>query len=83
MIIGPLLEKRKYKIRPNKKMPVLRVTRPYLNLLVKPRSFFRFSGKNRIYIFFKKKKIKKIVCLPYLKFPEPSLETHLYFYLAS
>ena len=33
--------------RPNKKLPVFRVTRPYLNLLVKPRIFFRFS---RIYI---------------------------------
>ena len=34
-------------IRPNKKRPVFKVTRPYLNLLVKPR-FFRFSGKNII-----------------------------------
>ena len=32
-------------IRPNKKISVFRVTRPYLNLLVKPRTFFRFSGK--------------------------------------
>ena len=31
--------------RPNKKISVFRVTRPYLNLLVKPRIFFRFSGK--------------------------------------
>ena len=35
-------------IRPNKKIPVFRVTQPYLNLLVKPKSFFRFSGKNII-----------------------------------
>ena len=40
------------KIRPNKKIPVLRVTRPYLNLLVKPRIFFRFSGKKKkLYAF--------------------------------
>ena len=31
-----------------KKTPVFRVTQPYLNLLVKPRNFFRFSGKNII-----------------------------------
>ena len=31
-----------------KKIPAFRVTRPYLNLLVKPRIFFRFSGKNMI-----------------------------------
>ena len=35
-------------LRPNKKIPVFRVTPPYLNSLVKPRIFFRFSGKNRI-----------------------------------
>ena len=34
--------------RPNKEIPVFRETRPYLNLLVKPRIFFRFSGKNII-----------------------------------
>ena len=34
---------------PNKEIPVFRVVRPYLNLLVKPRIFFfRFSGKNII-----------------------------------
>ena len=27
------------------KLPVFRVTRPYLNLLVKSRIFFRFTGK--------------------------------------
>ena len=34
------------KVRPNKKISVFnRVTRPYLNLLVKARFFLRFSGK--------------------------------------
>ena len=32
-------------VRPNKEIPVFRVTRPYLNLLVKPRIFFRYPGK--------------------------------------
>ena len=31
----------RYPLRPNKKIPVFRVTRPYLNLLVKPRIFFQ------------------------------------------
>ena len=31
-------------LRPNKKIPVFRVTGPYLNLMVKPRICFRFSG---------------------------------------
>ena len=35
-------------VRPNKKFPVFRVTRPYLNLLVIHSFFFRFSGKNII-----------------------------------
>ena len=40
------------KVRPNKKkMPVFKVTRPYLNLLVKPRFFFRFAGKKKFYAF--------------------------------
>ena len=34
------------KVRPNKKKTVFRVTQPILNLLVKPRIFFMFSGKN-------------------------------------
>ena len=38
-------------IRPSKKVPVFRLTRPYLNLLMKPRFFFSFFGK---YIFRKK-----------------------------
>ena len=33
-------------LRPNKKIPVFRVTQPYLNLLVKHRIFFRFSEEN-------------------------------------
>ena len=38
-------------IRPNKKkIPVFRVTQPYLNLLLKPRKFFRFSGKKYNFI---------------------------------
>ena len=32
----------KIPVRPNVKIPVFRVTQPYLNLLVKPRIFFRF-----------------------------------------
>ena len=58
-----------------KKIPVFRVTRPYLNLLVNSRIFFRFFGKNiilcilkgelpfkmhiKLYFFFQKKIIKK------------------------
>ena len=62
-------------IRPNPKISVFSVTRSYLNLLVKPRIFFRFSGKiynfmhferqNAFqnvenYIFFSKKIIKNV-----------------------
>ena len=81
-----------------KKIHVFRVTRPYLNILVKPRIFFRFSGKNIIscilkgempfkmhkMIFFLENKndLKKYVCLPYLKFSDPLPETHFFFYLA-
>ena len=50
-------------IRPNKKIPVFRVTGPYLNLLVKPRIFSCFLEKKNILpfkmhniIFFQKKK---------------------------
>ena len=32
-------------IRSSKKISVFRVTRPYLNLLRKPRAFYRFYGK--------------------------------------
>ena len=64
--------------RPNKKIPVFRVTLPYLNLLVKPRIFFKFSRKIynfmhclskciKLYFFQKKIIIRKIyVCVPYL-----------------
>ena len=63
------------------KIHVLRETRPYLILLVKP-SFFRFSGKilnfmrferPNIIFFPEKKIIKQYVCLPYLKCSE---QTH-------
>ena len=37
--------------RPNKKMPVLRVTRPYLYLLVKPRIISGFLEKNFFMLF--------------------------------
>ena len=39
-----------------KKIPVFRVTGPELNLLVKPRFFFRLSGKNIILCILKGKK---------------------------
>ena len=49
--------KEERKVRPNTKKPVFRVTRPYLNLLVKPRSFFRFSEKKKYnFIFILEKK---------------------------
>ena len=50
---------------PNKKIPMFRVTQPYLNLLVKPRTFFRVS---------RKKKLKTNMCA-YPTLPE----THLFF----
>ena len=40
-------------IRPNKKILVFRVTRPYLNLL-KPRIFFRFCGKIYNFMLFER-----------------------------
>ena len=64
-----------------KKIPVFMVTRPYLDLLVKPRIFFRFSGKNivlcikkgkmpfkmhKIIYFFPEKKMIKKICMPTL-----------------
>ena len=79
-------------LRPNKKIPVFRVTRPYLNLLLKPRFFFRFSGKNiiilkgilpfkmhKIIFFPKKKTLLKKVCLLYQNFSDSLPETHLFF----
>ena len=69
---------------------MFRVTRPYLNLLVKPRIFFRFSEKIFFIHFegispFKVHKIiffpeiKIYVCLPYLKISDQLPETHLFF----
>ena len=68
----------------------------YLNILVKPRIFRVFWGKNRnlsilkgemplkmhkiIYFFQEKKSKNKYVCLSYLKVSDPLPETH-YFYL--
>ena len=79
-------------------IPVFRVTRPYFNLLVKPRFFSGFMEKNIILcilkgempfrmhkiIFLSEKKLfkKKKMCLPYLKFSDPLPETHLFLYLA-
>ena len=42
-------------VRPNKKIPVFRVTRPYLNLLVKPRIVFRLSGKKYNFMHFERR----------------------------
>ena len=61
------------------KIPVFRLTRPYLNVLVKPRIFSGFLEKYIILCilkgkmpfkmhkisFFPEKKIEKYVCLPY------------------
>ena len=68
-----------YPLRPNEKITVFRVTRRYLNLLVKPSIFFRFSGKNIIscilkgempfkmhkIIYFSRKKQHKKTCVSY------------------
>ena len=82
-------------IKQNKKIPVFRVTRPYLNLLVKPRIFFRFSGKNRILcilkgkmpfkmlkiVFYSRKKDKKM-CVPTLpKIFRPVTPNKLIFFI--
>ena len=37
------LSRKLLQVRPNKKIPMFRGTQPYINLLVKPRFFFRFS----------------------------------------
>ena len=77
---------------PNKKIPVFRVTQPYLNLLVNLEFFSGFLEKYNFMhfarhfclskciklLFFPE---KKNVCLPYLKFSDPLPETHLFFYL--
>ena len=81
-------------LRPNKEIFVFRVTRPYLNLLIKPRFFFRFSGKNIISCIlkgempFKMHKIiffqeKKDVYLPYLKILDPLPETLIFLFRLS
>ena len=82
-------------LRPNKKIPVLRVTRPYLNLLVKPIIVFRISVKNiilwilkgkmpfkmyKIIFFPEKKKMKKKMCAYLPKISDLLPETHLFFY---
>ena len=43
-----------WSIRQNKKIPVFRVTGPYLNLPVKPRIFFRFYGKKYNFMHFER-----------------------------
>ena len=70
---------------------MFRVTRPYLNLPVKPRSFFSGFWKNiisfilkgkmpfKIHIFFQE---KKNVCLLNPKFSDLLPKIHLFFYLA-
>ena len=76
------------------KIPVTTVAQPCVNLLVKPRIFSGFQEKyinvcilkgemplkmHRIFIFFRKKIIKKNMCLPNLKFSDPFTKTHLFF----
>ena len=83
------------KVNKAKKLPVFRVTWPYLNLLMKPRFFFMFSGKNIILcvlksklpfkrhkVIFFQKIIQKRNCMPTLSYIFRPV-THLYFYLAS
>ena len=75
------------------KIPLFKVTRPYINLLVKPRSFsgllkkcnfmhFERQMPLKMHIFFfpEKKIKKKYVCLPYLKCSGLLPETHLFFF---
>ena len=79
-------------LRPNKKIPVFRVTQPYLNLLVKPRICFRFSEKKNNFMHFESQNAfqnafsgkinKKNICLPYHKFSGPLPETCLFYDLA-
>ena len=63
--------------RPNKKIPVFRVTRPYLNLLVKLITCLQVFWKKIILciLLFPGKN----VWLPYLKFSDPLPKTHLSF----
>ena len=79
-------------IRSNRKIPVFSVTRPYLNLLVKPRIFSGFLKKN-VFMYFERQNAFQN-SLNYFSFPEkicvPTLpkisdllpETHLFFFLA-
>ena len=84
-------------IRPNKKIPLFRVTPPYLNLVVKPRIFQVFRKKNIIFLcilkgqmsfkmdkiiyFSRKKIIKKNMCA----YPTINFQTrypkHTYFFI--
>ena len=81
-------------VRLNKKYSVFRVNQPYLNLLVNPKIFFRFSGKiiflyilkailpfkmHKILFYPEKNIIKKSACLSYLKYSDPLPKTHLFF----
>ena len=88
----PAFKELKEHIRPNKKkIPVFRVTRTYLKILVKPRIFLGFLEEimicempfkmHKINFFFQKKLSKKYVCLPYLKFSDPLPETFLFFFI--
>ena len=75
-------------LRPNYKIPMFRVTRPYLNLLVKPSIFFQVFWKkinlcilkgempfqmHKIILFSERKKIKQNMCAC------PLPKTHLFF----
>ena len=51
-------------VRPNKKIPVFRVTRPYQNLLVKPRFFSGFLGKKYNFNAYVFQNNKIIFCSP-------------------
>ena len=68
------------------KIPVFRVTRPYLKILEKPRIFFRSSGKKYIFMHFKMHKIiffQKKKCVPTLpKIFRSVTRNTLIFYLA-
>ena len=54
-------------IRPNKKIPVFRVTQPYLNLLVKPRFFSGFLKKYNFMHFERPFKMHKIIFFSRIK----------------
>ena len=83
MILWRNLKKKSYlnnpqiTVGPNKEIPVLRVTQPKLNLLVKPRFFFSITGKNIIERQKKKLKKKCVPTLPKISSPYPK---HTYFF---